>query len=123
MGRARVSKASRTKGVTGERESADIFRAHGFEVVRLQNNVEDAGDFTATLYDVSSHPATFGEDVARLTLLIDAKRRERLNIWEALAQVTAVARNGQVPGVLFRRNRSPWYQAGLAEDFARLLGQ
>ena len=119
-------KSSRTKGVNGERESADIFRRYGFEVVRLQNNVLDAGDFTAMLYGQQR----IGRDSApALSLLVDAKRRERLNLSVASAQVESVARNGFVPAVVYRRNREPWrISQRLAdycrtlEDFARLLG-
>jgi Holliday junction resolvase len=101
-------KSSRAKGVTGERESADVFRKHGFEVVRLQNNVLDAGDFTATIPDV--------------TLLVDSKRRERLHLGAASEQIEAVARDGQVPCVAYRRNREPWRVSLRLDDFARLLG-
>ena len=110
-------KSSRAKGVNGERESADIFRRYGFEVVRLQNNVLDAGDFTASFNKWLS-----GEVVPSVTLLVDAKRRERLNLVAASKQVEAVARDGQVPCVVYRPNREPWRISALLEDFARLLG-
>src|ERR1041385_1016989 len=45
-----TGRSSRSKGIKGERESADIFRRYGFEGVRLQNNVLDAGDFTAPIW-------------------------------------------------------------------------
>ena len=116
-------KSSRAKGVNGERESADIFRRYGFEVVRLQNNVLDAGDFTATVRrffvddDGCEH-----EGIPSVALLVDAKRRERLNIVAASKQVEAVARDGQVPAVAYRPNREPWRVSLRLEDFARLLG-
>jgi Holliday junction resolvase len=114
-----TGKSSRAKGVTGERESADVFRRHGFEVVRLQNNVLDAGDFTATLYREQPLPLPV---VPAVTLIVDSKRRERLHLGAASQQVEAVARNGQVPCVAYRRNREPWRVSLLLEDFARLLG-
>ena len=112
-------KSSRAKGVNGERESADIFRRYGFEVVRLQNNVLDAGDFTARLVTERDR-AGFEEDW--IDLLVDAKRRERLNLVAASKQVEAVARDGQVPAVAYRPNREPWRVSLRLEDFARLLG-
>ena len=112
-------KSSRAKGVNGERESADIFRRYGFEVVRLQNNVLDAGDFEAILRaDVWGE----GGAVIRRRFLVDAKRRERLNLVAASKQVEAVARDGQVPAVAYRPNREPWRVSLRLEDFARLLG-
>lgn len=116
-------KSSRAKGVTGERESADVFRKHGFEVVRLQNNVLDAGDFTAavslTKWKGSTAPIPYRVPVS---LLVDSKRRERLHLGAASEQIEAVARDGQVPCVAYRRSREPWRISLLLEDFARLLG-
>jgi Holliday junction resolvase len=108
-------RSSRAKGVNGERESADVFRRYGFEVVRLQNNVLDAGDFLAVL----EHR---GYGKWEGAFLVDAKRRERLNLVAASKQVEAVARDGQVPAVAYRPNREPWRVSLRLEDFARLLG-
>lgn len=113
-------KSSRSKGVAGEREAANIFRRYGFEVVRLQNNVLDAGDFTATLYREQPVPLPLAPDVR---LLVDSKRRERLHLGAASEQIEAVAQAGQVPCVAYRRNREPWRVSLRLEDFARLLGQ
>ena len=117
-------KSSRAKGVNGERESADIFRRYGFEVVRLQNNVLDAGDFTATWPDDHGwiSPGSYDDPKPGFVLLVDAKRRERLNLVAASKQVEAVARDGQVPAVAYRPNREPWRVSLRLEDFARLLG-
>jgi len=127
-----TGKSSRAKGVNGERESADTFRRYGFEVVRLQNNVLDAGDFTATidpreLFEIPTRGtraaalAAFRTD-GYVQLIVDSKRRERLNLVAASKQVEAVAHNGQVPCVVYRPNREPWRISALLEDFARLLG-
>ena len=109
-------KSSRAKGVAGERESADVFRRYGFEVVRLQNNVLDAGDYTAAPFWWSDEPQ------APSALLVDAKRRERIDLRAACRQIEAVAANGQLPVVVWRSNREPWRISGRLEDFARLLG-
>ncbi len=122
-------KASRAKGVSGERESADIFRAHGFEVVRLQNNVTDAGDYWATL-DRSYGPNGAFVGVDRAELVIDSKRRERVRLIEWSRQVEALTgRERQtdgwedaIPAVAYRPNHEPWRISLRLEDFARLLG-
>ena len=114
-------KSSRAKGVRGEHESADVFRRHGFEVVRLQNNVLDAGDYTATM----PHPDFARRDVS---LLVDAKLRKRVDILAASRQIESVATNGQVPAVVYRhtmppgQRAQPWRVSLRLEDFARLLG-
>ena len=115
------SRASRRKGVDGERESADVFRAHGGLVTRLQNNVLDAGDYTV------DYPTEYDADDSGILregfmLLVDSKRRERLHLGAASKQVEAVARDGQIPCVVYRRNSEPWRVSLLLEDFARLVG-
>ena len=106
-------KSSRAKGVRGEHESADIFRRYGFEVVRLQNNVLDAGDYTASMNGTE--------------LIVDAKLRKRVDILAASRQVEAVARELQVPSVVYRhtmppgQRAQPWRVSLRLEDFARLL--
>jgi Holliday junction resolvase len=114
-----TGKSSRAKGVTGERESADVFRRHGFEVVRLQNNVLDAGDYIATIWP-DGMDAILPD--AGTHLLVDSNRRARLHLGAASQQIEAVARNGQVPCVAYRRSREPWRVSLRLEDFARLLG-
>jgi hypothetical protein len=49
------------------------------------------------------------------------KRKERLNIWEALAQAHGEAIGGAVPVVAFRRNHSAWYCAAAAADFVPMF--
>ncbi len=114
-------RSSRAKGVKGERESADVFRAHGFQVVQLQNNVLDAGDYLAVLPRVLA-----GESIAPVTVreaiefVVDAKRRERLNLPVASQQVEAAVRPGQVGAVAYRRSREPWRISLLLDEFVRL---
>ena len=106
-------RSSRAKGVRGEHESADVFRRYGFEVVRLQNNVLDAGDYIATLNGTS--------------LIVDSKLRKRIDILTASRQVEAVARELQVPIVAYRhtmppgQRAQPWRVSLRQEDFARLI--
>lgn len=99
---------SRRKGVAGERESADIFRAAGCEVLPLQNNVRDHGDFLAR----SRYGCKF---------VVDSKRQERLKLPEWSRQVEAVARDGEVPAVVYRSSREPWRVSMRLDDLLRLL--
>lgn len=122
-------RSSRAKGVRGEHESADVFRKYGFEVVRLQNNVLDAGDYTATV------PYTYYFDESQnglqrdVSLLVDAKLRKRVDILAASRQIEAVADGrGPIPAVVYRhtmppgQRAQPWRVSLRLEDFARLLG-
>lgn len=115
-------RSSRAKGVRGEHESADVFRRYGFEVVRLQNNVLDAGDYTAT------RDTSLGGWIEPATFLVDAKLRKRVDILAASRQIEQVATNGQVPAVVYRhtmppgQRAQPWRVSLRLEDFARLLG-
>ena len=120
-------RSSRAKGVRGEHESADIFRRYGFEVVRLQNNVLDAGDYIAKLYATSPN-GTAADQFADQIFLVDAKLRKRVDILAASRQIEQVATNGQVPAVVYRhtmppgQRAQPWRVSLRLEDFARLLG-
>jgi len=102
-----VSGASRAKGQRGESEMRAVFEAHGFRVQASQRNLGGSqGDATVI--------------AVRHVLHVECKRRERFNVWEALAQ--AEAECGELmPVVAFRRNRSPWYAAIRLETLAELL--
>lgn len=98
-----MSAASRRKGVGGEREVAAIFQAAGFDV----RGLEGQGDHLCVRRD-------------GLTLHSEVKRRERLNVWELIAQMEAEAPQGVVPVGTFRRNRSRWYAVVALDDLLRL---
>jgi Holliday junction resolvase len=100
-----VARASRDKGARGEREVAAIFRAAGFDCDRVPNSggLRLKGDLYGTL-----------------PLHVEVKRRERFNVWEAVAQAEAEA-DGRPAAVAFRRNRSGWYAVVPLADLAALL--
>jgi hypothetical protein len=54
---------------------------------------------------------------------VECKNTEKLNIWSALEQSAANAKNAAVPLVFFKRNRSKSYVAMEAEHFFELLKQ
>lgn len=100
-----MGKASRVKGLEGEREVAAIFAAAGYDV----RNLEGHGDALA----IGSN--------GRL-LHVETKRAERMRLWEWIEQAGAEAPRNVPPVVAFRRNRGEWYAALPLADLLRLLG-
>lgn len=82
------------KGADGERELAALLRAEGYEI--------DRGGTTSfgTAPDLSGLPG----------IHIEVKRREKLNVWEAMQQAIhdAARFNDGAPALFHRRNRTPW---------------
>lgn len=94
------------KGADGERELASLLRAEGYEI--------DRGGTTSfgTVPDLSGLPGVH----------IEVKRREKLNIWEAMQQAIADATRFKdgAPALFHRRNRAPWLVTMLFTDWIRL---
>ncbi|MBR0355584.1 MAG: hypothetical protein IJK35_09445 [Oscillospiraceae bacterium] len=94
------------KGARGEQELAGLLRAEGFDVTR--------GGTTSfgTVPDLSGLPGVH----------IEVKRREKLNVMEAMQQ--AIADTGRfkdgAPALFHRRNRAPWLVTMLFTDWIRL---
>jgi Holliday junction resolvase len=108
--------ASRSKGAAGERESAAIFEAAGWRVRPLQSGQgsrSDAGDFLADWRT--------GLVVGDVHLIVQARRREKTRVLEASRQIEAVARDGEVPVVVYRPSREPWRVSLRLDDLLRLL--
>jgi Holliday junction resolvase len=94
--------SSRQKGVVGEREVARIFQAAGFDV----RGLEGLGD----------HLVVPGIALDRwtnraLTMHIEVKRQERLQLPIWLRQAADEAPQGALYVVAFRQNRGEWYAA------------
>jgi len=103
-----VSGASRAKGLRGEHEFRAIFERYGWSVVAAQRNLGGAqGDALAMRGGVVLH--------------LECKRRERINVWELIAQMEAEAGTGTLPVGGFRRNRSPWYGVVRLDTLAERL--
>lgn len=104
--------ASRRKGITGEREVADLFTAKWWEL----RGLEGSGDWLAFL------PRTSRLDMAEsLSLHLEVKRQERLRLPEWIAQAKAEAPSGVPPVVVFRQNRAEWIAAIALADLLELL--
>lgn len=84
---------SRSKGARGERELAGILREHGYEARRGQQYSGANGD-----------PDVVGLDFIH----IECKRREALNLYDAMSQSKRDAREDEVPIVAWRRNNCGW---------------
>lgn len=99
---------SRSKGKRGELELAKKLREYGFECRRGQQYCGANGD----------------ADVTGLPLIhIEAKRTERLNLYDAIDQARRDARPNELPAVFHRRNNSDWLVIMRLEDWMRLYNE
>jgi Holliday junction resolvase len=103
---------SRRKGVVGEREVARIFQAAGFDV----RGLEGLGD----------HLIVPGVSLDRwsgrsLTLHVEVKRQERVQLPLWLHQAQAQTPQGALSIVAFRQNRDEWYAAHRLAQLVELL--
>lgn len=100
-----MRKNSKAKGAAGERELANLLKAHGYKARRGQQYCGANGD----------------ADVVGLEgIHIECKRVERLNIDEAMAQAVADAREGEKPAVFHRKNRKGWLVTMTIEDWLEM---
>lgn len=97
---------SRRKGARGERELAKEYAVRGFDAARTPN---------------SGGLQTKGDVVGVPGVHIEAKYKERLNLWECLKQTEDEAPDGCVPALHFRRNHTGWYVAVPLDDWLDLL--
>ena len=88
-----MGKMSREKGKRGERELASKLRGYGYDCRRGQQYCGANGDA-----DVVGMPG----------LHLEVKRTERLDLYSALSQAKADAREGEIPIVAHRRNDCEW---------------
>lgn len=99
---------SRQKGTGGERELAAAYREAGFDCARTPN---------------SGGLHIKGDVVGVPGLHVEAKRTERLRLFEALKQAEREAPADAIPALHFRRNRDGWYVALRFEDFLEVYGE
>lgn len=96
---------SRQKGAAAERELARKLREYGYDCRRGQQYCGANGDA-----DVVGLPG----------IHIEAKRTERLSLYDALGQATRDARQGEIPVVFHRRNNCGWVTILTLDDFMLL---
>ena len=93
---------SRAKGARFERQLAKIFREHGYEARRGQQYCGANGD----------------ADVVGLPFIhVEAKHNEHLNIFDAIAQSKRDAKDGEIPIVIHKKNRTNCLVTMEIEDF------
>jgi len=97
-------KARRDKGLVGEREVRHAFEQAGFDV----RGLEDTGDHLVIC-------------AGGLTLHIESKRQERIQIELWSQQAEREAPQGTVPIVAYRRSRAPWRVSLQLDDLIALL--
>lgn len=102
---AYMGKSQRDKGKRGERELAALLREYGYDCRRGQQYCGGNGDA-----DVVGLPG----------IHIEAKRAERLNIYDALGQAARDAGPGEIPVVFHRRNNCGWVCILPVEGFMEL---
>lgn len=98
---------SRVKGARAEREASEEWeRLFGTPMRRSQQYCgrSDESD------DIIGQPG----------VSIEVKRRERLNVGEAVAQCAADAKKGNVPLVMHRANGKPWLVTLRLDDLPQL---
>lgn len=98
---------SKSKGAKGEREVASKLREYGYAARRGQQYSGANGD-----PDVVGLPG----------IHIEVKRRERLNIHDAMSQSVRDAKEGEVPAVFHRKNDCEWLVTLRFDDFMELYG-
>lgn len=98
---------SRSKGAKGERELAKILREYGYPCRRGQQYSGANGDA-----DVVGLP----------NIHIEVKRRERLEIYSAIAQAVRDTKNDEKPAVFHRKNECEWLVTMRLEDWMKLYG-
>ena len=96
---------SKQKGKAGELELARKLKEYGYDARRsVQYNGKDGQA------DVLGLPS----------IHIEAKRVERLNLYDAMDQAKRDAKNGDKPAVFHRRNRSNWLVTMELDDFMKI---
>ncbi len=98
---------SRAKGVKGEHEVRDLFRARGYVAKRGQQH-EGGSDSPDVISPIN-------------WLHIEVKRTEALSIYKAMEQAFDDGGAFQTPTVWHRRNNKEWLVVMYADDFFDLI--
>lgn len=96
---------SKSKGARGERELSSKLREYGYNTRRGQQYCGANGDA-----DVVGLP----------NIHIECKRVEKLNIYNAISQAKADAKENELPTVFHRKDRSEWLVTMTLEDWMKI---
>lgn len=97
----KMGKASRDKGYRGEHEVEGIFREYGIDA---QRGLVFRGE----------------PDIMVDGLHVEVKRCERIELPKWWKQSTEAAKKGEIPVVVFRKNRGEWMITLRLTDFLQL---
>ena len=96
---------SRAKGKRGELEVANILKTYGYEACR----------------GVQYHGGADSPDVVGLPHIhLEVKRVEQLRLMDAYEQSFRDAGEDEIPTVVHKRNREPWFVTLTLEDFMKI---
>lgn len=110
MNHHEIGKRSKMKGKRGEREVANILKAHGHNARRTAQYCGSTGDASDVIGLDGYH--------------IEVKNVERLNLWKAIEQSrhdAMEAGKNEVPVVVFKRSREKWQICLPFEEFLKIL--
>lgn len=102
-----MGKAEREKGKRGEREVSNILKEYGY---------------TQAKRGVQYHGGPDSPDVVGIPgIHFEVKRVETLNLKAAIKQSVNDAADDEIPVVVHRKSREPWYVTLSLEDFIPLV--
>lgn len=96
---------SKQKGARGERELSSKLKEYGYSTRRGQQYCGANGDA-----DVVGLPG----------IHIECKRVQKLNIYDAISQAKADAKENELPTVFHRKDRSEWLVTMTLDDWMKI---
>lgn len=96
---------SKQKGARGERELSYKLKEYGYNTRRGQQYCGANGD---------------ADVIGLVGIHIECKRVERLNIYDAISQAKSDAKEGELPTVFHRKDRSEWLVTMTFDDWMKL---
>ncbi len=96
---------SKNKGARGERELSSKLKEYGYNTRRGQQYCGANGDA-----DVVGLPG----------IHIECKRVQKLNIYDAISQAKADAKENELPTVFHRKDRCEWLVTMTLEDWMKI---
>lgn len=96
---------SKQKGARGERELSSKLKEYGYNTRRGQQYCGANGD---------------ADVIGLVGIHIECKRVERLNIYDAISQAKSDAKEGELPTVFHRKDRSEWLVTMTFDNWMKL---
>ncbi|GAA0684730.1 MULTISPECIES: hypothetical protein [Clostridium] len=96
---------SKQKGARGERELSSKLKEYGYNTRRGQQYCGANGD---------------ADVIGLVGIHIECKRVERLNIYDAISQAKSDAKEGELPTVFHRKDRSEWLVTMTFDDWMKI---